>query len=455
MKTRRFFSSFFAALLCALILTAPALAAEGDKTLEDPAVQAKAALLVERTSGKVLYSLNPTTQLHPSSLVKIMTALLVLEAVEDGKLTLEQTLTASATALAATTGLTAGLDLGEEMSVRDLLGCMLVVSANDASHVLAEAVEGSIDAFVRRMNERAQELGCTNTNFTNVTGEHHDDMYTTAQDLYVITEEALKHTAFLPICDSADLIIPPTNTTSHERHYRTTNYLLSNWRALGYIYRDAHGIKDSSSTQAGHCLVTSAAKNDLEMLCIILGAQKVTLPDGKTQVQSFSEATRLMKWGFSSFSYQTILTPNDMLASMPVTMSDSDAVTLHSDREITVLMPVVLSPEDLTRTIRFTSKSVEAPVTVGQQLAEVALSYGDDVYAVVPLVALNSVAASETQIIERDVQTFFARTEIKIAMIAAAVLIVLFLLWKMTVGRRRYRYGRSVRGRGNYRGRRK
>lgn len=455
MKTRRFFSSFFAALLCALMLTAPALAAEADKTLEDPAVQAKAALLVERTSGKILYSLNPDAQLYPSSLVKIMTALLVLEAVEDGTLTLDQKLTASPTALAATIGLTAGLDEGEEMSVRDLLSCMLVVSANDASNVLAEAVAGTVNNFVLLMNERARELGCTNTNFTNVTGDHHDDMYTTASDLYRITEEALKHEAFLPICDSADLIIPPTNTTAKERHYRTTNYLLSNYRALGYIYRDAHGIKDSSSTQAGHCLVTSAAKDDLEMLCIILGAQKVTLSDGKTQVQSFSEATRLMKWGFSSFAYQTILTPNDMLASMPVTMSDSDAVTLHSNKEITVLMPVILSPEDLTRTIRFTAKSVEAPVTVGQQLAEVELSYGDNVYAVVPLVALNSVAASETQIIERDVQTFFTRTEIKIAIIAAVVLVLLVFLWKMTIGRRRYRYGKSVRGRSNYRGRRK
>lgn len=455
MKTRRFFSSFFAALLCALLLTAPALAAEADKTLEDPAVQAKAALLVERTSGKILYSLNPDMQLYPSSLVKIMTALLVLEAVEDGKLTLDQKLTASPTALNATVGLTAGLDEGEEMSVRDLLSCMLVVSANDASNVLAEAVTGTVDSFVARMNDRARELGCTNTNFTNVTGEHHDNMYTTAQDMYVITEEALRHEAFLPICDSADLIIPPTNTTSNERHYRTTNYLLSNWRALGYIYRDAHGIKDSSSTQAGYCLVTSAAKDDLELLCVVMGAQKATLPDGKTQVQSFSEATRLMKWGFSSFTYQTILTPNDMLASMPVTMSDSDAVTLHSDKEITVLMPVVLSPEDLTRTIRFTAKSVEAPVTVGQQLAEVELSYGDDVYAVVPLVALNSVAASETQIIERDVQSFFTRTEVRIAIIAVVVLVLLVFLWKMTIGRRRYRYGKSVRARGNYRGRRK
>ena len=448
MKTRRFLS-FFSVFLLIWILTVPTLAAETEKVLDDPAVQAEAVLLVERNSGKILYSVNADTQRYPSSLVKIMTALMVLEAVEDGKLTMEQKIAASPTAIAATTGVTAGLDEGEEMSVRDLLACMLVVSANDASHVLAEAVAGSIENCVAQMNARAQELGCINTHFTNVTGDHHDNMYTTAQDIFLITEEALKHEDFLPICDIADLIIAPTNTTAKERHYHTTNHLLSNWRALGYIYKDAHGIKDSSSTQAGHCLVTSAVKNDLDLLCVIMGAQKVTLDDGKTQIQSFSEATRLMKWAFNSFGYQTILTPNDMLASMPVTMSDSDAVTLHSAKEITVLMPNILTAEDLTRTIRFTQKSVEAPVEAGQQLAEVELSYGDDVYAVVPLVALNSVAASETQIIEREVQTFFSRSEIRIVIIAVIVLVLLILLWKMTIGRRRYRYGKSVRGRGN------
>ena len=454
MKTHRFLS-FFSAFLVIWILTLPVLAADTDKVLDDPAVQAEAALLVERASGKILYSHNADVQRYPSSLVKIMTALVVLEAVEDGTLSMDQKIATSPTALAATTGVTAGLDEGEEMSVRDLLACMLVVSANDASHVLAEAAAGSIENCVAQMNTRAQELGCVNTHFTNVTGDHNDNMYTTAQDMLLITEEAMKHEAFLPICDIADLIIAPTNTTAKERHYHTTNHLLSNWRALGYIYKDAHGIKDSSSTQAGHCLITSAVKGDLDLVCVVMGAKKVTLDDGKTQIQSFSEATRLLKWGFNSFGYQTILTPNDMLASMPVTMSDSDAVTLHSAKEITVLMPNILTPEDLTRTIRFTQKSVEAPVEAGQQLAEAELSYGDDVYAVVPLVALNSVAVSETQVIEREVETFFSRTEIRIALIAVVVLVILILLWKMTIGRRRYRYGKSVRGRGNYRGRRK
>ena len=453
MKTRRFLSAFFAFLLTFLLST-PAFAAETDKMLEDPSVQAKAALLVDRTSGTVLYSLNQDEQLYPSSLVKVVSALLVLEAVEEGKLSLDQQIPATATALAATVGATVGIDEGELLTVRELLACMLVVSANDASNILAEAVAGSVENFVTLMNQRARELGCTNSNFTNPTGEHNDNMYTSAWDMYLITEEAMRHEDFLPICDSADFIIPATNT-SDERHLRTTNYLLSNWWAIGYMYRDAHGIKDSSSTQAGHCLITTAAKNDLDLISVMLGAKKVTLDNGKTQYQSFSETTRLMKWGFSSFSYQTILTPNDMLASMPVTMSDSDAVALHSAKEITVLMPVVLAPEDLTRTIRFKTKSVEAPVEVGQQLAEVELSYGEDVYAVVPLVALNSVAVSENMVMERNVQEFFQRAEVKIAIISVVLLIVMFLFWRLTFGRRRYRYGKSVRGRNNYRGRRK
>ena len=446
MKTRRFFSAFFAGLLSVLLLCPAALAtdpAEPSKTPEDPAAQAKAALLVERGSDTVLYPLNADERLYPSSLVKVATALMVLEAIEAGQLSLEQELPATASALSATVGARIGLKEGE-----------LMVSVNDASNILAEAVAGSVPAFVEKMNARVKELGCTNTNLTNTTGEHDDNMYTSAHDLYLIAEAALSHEAFLPICDSADFIIPATNIAG-ERHLRTTNYLLSNWRAIGYRYTDAHGVKDSSSTQAGHCLITTATKDGLDLICVVLGAQKVTLDNGKTQVQSFSEATRLLKWGFANVAYKTILTPNDMLASMPVTMSDSDAVTLHSANEIVVLMPVRLTAEDLTRTIRFTSKSVEAPVYTGQQLAEVELSYGGTVYSVVPLVALNNVDVSQSMLMERDIREFFDRTAVKVSIVAVVGLIFLIIVWKLTIGRRRYRYGKSVRGRSNYRGRRK
>ena len=453
MKTRRFFSAFFAGLLCVL-LTVPAMADTTVKTLDDPAVQARAALLVDRTSDTVLYSLNQDERLYPSSLVKITTALLVMEAVDAGRLSMDMELTASQSAIRATVGLHSGIKTGEILTVRELLCCMLMVSSNDAANILAEAVGGTIDAFIDMMNRRVQELGCTNTNFTNTTGEHDDRQYTSAWDLYLITKAALEYEEFLTICDSPYTLIPPTNL-SGERALYTTNYLLSNWRALGYVFTDARGDKDASSTQAGYCLVSTAVKDDLDLVSVVLGAQRVILPGGKAQVQSFSETTRLIKWGCANFAYQTILTPNEMLASMPVTMSDLDSVALHSADDISVLMPKILRPEDLTRTIRFSAKSTEAPVAAGQQLAEAELSYDGKVYAVVPLVALNDVEASPSMLAERRIREFFGRIEVKIILILLAVLFLTVTAWLLTAGKRRYRYGRSSRSRSNYRGRRR
>ena len=454
MKTRRFFSAFFAGLLCVLLLTTPAMADTTAKTLDDPAIQAQAALLMDRKSGTVLYSLNQDERLFPSSLVKITTALLVMEAIDAGRLSMDQEITASQSAIRATVGLHSAIKTGEILTVRELLCCMLMVSSNDAANILAETVAGSVDAFVEKMNRRVQELGCANTNFVNVTGEHDDRQYTSAWDLYLITCAALEYEEFLAICDSPYTLIPPTNL-SGERQLYTTNYLLSNWRALGYVFTDAQGVKDASSTQAGYCLVSTSAKDELDLVSVVLGAQRVILPDGKSQVQSFSETTRLIKWGFANFAYQTILTPNEMLASMPITMSEADSVALHSADDISVLMPKILKPEDLTRTIRFSSKSAEAPVTAGQQLAEAELSYDGKVYAVVPLVALNDVEASPSMLAERRIREFFGRIEVKIILIVLAAAILAGTVWLLTAGKRRYRYGRNARHRSNYRGRRR
>lgn len=458
MKTRRFLSVFFLfALLCSLLLTPSALAEEG-KSVEDPAVAAKAALLVDQKTGTVLYGRNEHQELYPASLTKIMTALLVLEAVDSGKLSLNQEITASASALSTLSadGSSAGIKAGEVMTVRQLLDCMLIVSANEACNILAEAVSGSVDAFVDAMNQRAQALGCANTHFVNATGLHDSQHYTSAWDLYLITKEALTHSDFLTICDTADIVLPATNL-SDQRHLYTTNYLLSNWRAIGYRYSDAHGIKTGSTTEAGHCLVSSATQGSLSFISVVLGAEAVKLETGKTQVQSFSETTRLFKWGFDNFSYKTILTPTEMLASMPVTLSkEAGSVALHSTEDTVVLLPNTLKAEDLTRTIRFSAKSVAAPVSEGQKLAEVELSYGDTVYATVPLAALNDVTASPSLVRQQLLREFFQRTSVRILLVVLAILVVFLLGWKLTVGRRRYRYGKNVRQTGSsYRGRRK
>ena len=458
MRTRRFLSVFFLLLLLFNSFALPmALADEtAVKQVEDPDIQAKAALLVDAETGAILYEKNKDQELYPASLTKIMTALLVLEAVDNGQLSLSQKVAASSAAFAGLShdGSSANIKVGEELTVEELLYCMMVVSANEACNILAEAVSGSVEAFVEQMNQKAQALGCKNTHFVNATGLQDSQHYTSAWDLYLITKEALTHDEFMTICDTAQITLPATNL-SQERTLYTTNYLLSSWRALGYRYQNAHGIKTGSTSDAGHCLVSSAAKGSLSFISVILGAEKVTKPTGGSDVQSFSETSRLFEWGFENFSYQTVLTTTDMLASMPVTLSEIESVALHCSEDVVVLMPKVLSADDLKKTIRFQSKSVEAPVSMGDQLAEVELSYNGTVYATVPLVALADVPSSPSLVFKAQLREFFDRTIVKVICVAVILLILFLVIWKLTIGRQRYRYGKNVRRQRNYRGRRR
>lgn len=456
MKMKRFLLTFLLLLLTLNLLPLPAMAAEDDVTpVEALEIKAKASLLVDMASGTVLHAENEHAELYPASLTKIMTALMTLEAIDKGQLSLDQEVTASASALEglAADGSSAGIQAGETMTVENYLKCMLVVSANEACDVLAEAISGNVDAFVNAMNARAKELGCENTHFVNPNGLHDSQHYTSAWDLYLIMTEALKYPEFMSICDMGVAEIPATNLSPIRRLY-TTNYLLSNWRAIGYLYADAHGIKTGSTSEAGHCLVSSATKGSRSLLSVVMGAERVVGSDGVADVRSFSETRRMFDWGFENFSTQTVLTELDMLADVPVALSKIDSVAVHPKQELQLLLPNDVKPEDLERTLVI-QEDVMAPVTAGQELGSVELSLGDKVYASVPLVALNDVEASKLLTFWHNVQEFFSQTAVKIALIALAAVVVLALLWRVFFGRRHYRYGKPSRRTRGYRGRRR
>ena len=461
MKSKRFLSVFLLIVLVMGLWVMPFASADGtdgSPTLpEDPDIQAKAALLVDANTGAIVYAKNEHQELYPASLTKIMTALLVVEAIDKGQLSLDQEVTASSTIESLDTdGSTANIKPGEIMTVEQLLYCMLVVSANEACVILAEAVSGSVDAFVDQMNEKAQALGCENTHFVNPTGLHDSQHYTSAWDLYLITKEALTHKDFVRISDTGDITLPATNL--HEaRALHSTNYLISVWRSRGYINKNAHGIKTGSTSEAGHCLVSSAAKGSLSFISVVLGCDRLTLEDGEIRTMSFYETNRLFQWGFDNFSYKTILTADEYPKEVAVSLSKIDHVTVHPARDVEVLMPNGLAPEDLERTITLRSDPVEAPIAAGDKLGTIQLSYKGTVYASEDLLALNDVEASKLLTFWRDVKLFFAKPAVRIAGIVLAVLVVLVLLWKLIFGRRRYRYGRSVRSgpRQSYRGRRR
>ena len=460
MKTNRFLSVFLlVVLVMSLCVTPFAAADETSAPVEEPDIQCKAALLVDANTGGIVYAKNEHQELYPASLTKIMTALLTLEAIDEGKLSMDQNLTATATALEGLSadGSSANIQVGETMSVRNLLYCMLVVSANEACDILAEGVSGSVSAFVDAMNAKAQELGCKNTHFVNPNGLHDPQHYTSAWDLYLITRAAMEYEDFMTICDTADIVIPATNLSA-ERHLYTTNYLISTWRSRGYINSDARGIKTGSTSEAGHCLVSSAVRGSLSFISVVLGGDRVTLENNEIRTYSFYDTNLLFNWAFDSFSYQTVLEANQPITrEAAVSLSKIDHVTLVPANEVEVLLPKSLKPEDLEQTVTLKADPVEAPIAEGQVLGTMTLSYDGKEYATVDLLANNAVEASRLLVFWRDVKEFFSRTSVKIAAVVLLVLIVLLLLWNLIFGRRRYRYGRSVSsGRPrSYRGRRR
>ena len=265
---------------------------------EPPTVHAGFALVAESKSGEILFSKRAHDRAYPASLTKIMTVLLAIEAVERGDLSLDDTVTVSASALhnLSEYGSSAGLMVGEELSFRDLLYCAMLISANEACNVLAEQVAGNVTDFVAMMNAKAAELGCEGTNFVNTHGLHDEKHYTTAYDIYLITMEARKLPVFLQIAGTASHTVPATNKSA-ARGLTTTNHLISALRNPIYFYPDATGGKTGFTTPAGNCLVSSAEKNGLETICVVLSA--VRLEDGRAAV--YVDSITLHDWVFENY----------------------------------------------------------------------------------------------------------------------------------------------------------
>ena len=394
MKFKRFISVF---LLCTcltgLFLTPAA------EALEIPDIQAKAALLADVNTDAVAYAKNIHEKNYPASLTKVMT-------------------------------------------VKQLLQCMLIVSANEACNILAEWDAGSIAAFVDAMNAKAKALGCENTHFVNPSGLHDPDHYTSAWDLYLITKAAMQYPEFMEICDSAKAVIPATNL-SKERTLYTTNHLLSTWRVIGYRDKRAHGIKTGSTSDAGHCLISSAQEGELHFVSVVMGAERIE-ENGVGNLLNFSETSHLFDYGFKNFAYRTILEDKEIIQEVPVSLSKTDYVTVHPANNVESLFPRDLDPAELDRVISL-PETVEAPVTAGDKLGTMELRDGDTVYASVDLLASSDVTADKFMVFRHNVSLFFKKPAVKTVAIVLAVLLVLLVIFRLTGLSRRRRYGRNAR----------
>lgn len=445
----------FLSLLAAMVLPVGAVKSSSE-IINSMKVDSDAALLVDMDTDVVLYEQHADEKIVPASITKVMTALLVLEAVENGTLSMKEVVTASDDCWKGLDSTSSNQNIrpGEEMTVSDLLYCMMVASANEAGNILGERVAGSIKEFVALMNTRAEALGCKGTHFSNTHGMPERDHYSTCRDLYLITKAAMGYSQFREIVKTDEYYVEKTNL-SERRHFFNTNALLSNMKYRGYVYEPCIGIKTGTTEKGGHNLLSAAELDGKTLICVVIGCQARTKKDGSVEYTHFTESSRLLQWGFDNFSTITIVDQKKTYGEVPVTLStDTDSVAVAPERSISAELPKDITPEsfEMVPSLRST---VEAPVHKGDVLGTLVLYLDGKEYGAVNLLAVSDVEASaflkRKAMVEELLGTWYVK-----AGIGVAVLLILLLVLRLTVFRRRRRYGsRHVNRSGGYRGRRR
>lgn len=352
-----------AALVAALLLAVPAQAATAG-----PAVDAGAAVLMEKETGTVLYEQSAHDKMEPASVTKIMTLLLVMEAIDNGSLSADDMVTVSAYA-ASMGGSQVYLKEGEQMTVHDLLKAVAVASGNDASVALAEHLAGSEEAFVERMNQRAAELGMKDTCFVNCTGLPAAGHLTSAYDIALMSRELiLKHPSIREY------------TTIWMDSLRNGQFQLANTNKLIRFYEGATGLKTGSTDSAGFCLSATAERDGMELIAVVLHCSS---SDARS-----AAASSLLNYGFANYTLMDVY-PSQALPPVDVLLGESETVqpVLSTSSRILVEKSMV---NQVTTQLEL-CQDVEAPVEAGQKLGEMTVWVGDQQLQSIPIVADSAV----------------------------------------------------------------
>lgn len=415
--------------------------------LDEPELAVQAALLVDLDSGRILYSKNMEEQRSPASLTKIMTGLLAIEAVESGQCTMEELVTATADCQAGmdTDSSNASIVSGEEMSFGDYIRCAMIASACDACNVIAVHVAGSIDAFVSQMNEKAAALGCVNTQFADPSGLSSDNM-TTAYDLYLITKEAIKHEEFMNICNTTHVDIPATNVNA-ARSYNSSNALLTpnGTYGSGYVYEYAAGVKTGYTRAAGYCLISTAEKNGIRTLAIVLGGGGM-LNTGAETYDNFADSVKLYNWVFDNFSYREVLTSAEPVATATVKLAEGGGnAILRPAGSVTLLLPNDVDETARTLEVTVYEDKLVAPIAAGTVLGQASIRVNGVDYGVIDLVTNADIDMSKTEFIKQRLSEVFDKGWVKAVILVLVVLLVGYIALVMRYRSLRRRHLREKR----------
>lgn len=393
---------------------------------------AQNVLLADMDTDAVLFEQNADDRCAPASLTKIMTVLLAVEAIEAGEVTRVEYVTAAE-------GFRDGMDddsssanivLGERLRFEELLYCAMLASANESCNMIAMHLSGSVAAFAERMNQRAAQLGCTGTHFSNPNGLSSDDHYTTARDLWLIAREAMRHALFAEICGTAEYTVPATNL-SGKRELENTNALLNpnGMYGAGYAYDGVFGVKTGYTRAAGYCLVSAVERDGVRLMAVVLGCSG----SADTGYGHFSETARLYDWAFESFETRTVLDSAQSVWMGAAAYGQSAAV-LYPARELSLFVP---PEEDVTVDVSVDEALLTAPIAAGAQLGTATVRYGG-AEVTVPLVTRTPVERNELQ---WALHCLFTSVWFYLAVVVAGLVMAYVIRQKTAARRRRRRRG--------------
>ena len=381
---------------------------------------ASAAMLYELNSDTMVYAWNPDIQLHPASLVKIMTCLVALENAD-----LTDSVTVTSTAIATLPkDTTLNFVVGEVWTLEQMLYCLMVGGYNDAAVVIAEHVAGSQKAFVRLMNERAEQIGCVGTVFTNATGFHDDKQLSTTRDLVKILMEALKNEHFMDFF-SATIFRLPANDLHEARYMETPNYMMTYTITQEYYDVRVTGGRTGVTEARERCLIVTAESKGLHYIAIVMCAKATYDDEGKIKrFGSYEEVKQLISKGFNNHRVTQVLGDEQILTQYPVASGENSVAVGPAETFFTVLPTDILSSE---LSYRYQSTpSLTAPVEAGEYLTSVQVWYGNVCVAQSPVITKNrsdiATVADQSGNIEKTGEGF----QILLRLLAILGVLVLF-----------------------------
>ena len=350
--------------------------AEGNTDL---GLNAKSAILMEESTGNILYESNPDERLPIASVTKVMTMLLIMEAVDSGKISLDDMVTVSENAMSYG-GSTMFLETGEQLTVNDMLKGIAVASANDGCVAMAEHLAGSESAFVDMMNEKAKELGMENTHFMNTNGLDEDDHYSSARDVAIMSRELMKHETIF------------NYTSIWMDTLRGGKFQLANTNKLIRFYDGANGLKTGSTSKALCCLSAAAKRNDMQLIAVVLGAP--------TSAERFASAKSLLDYGFANYAVNTQITAGDEVQKIAVEKGvDKEVGVVASDSCSTLVKKG--QEDNITKEIKI-DETITAPIEAGQKIGTMTISRDGEVIADIDLNASSAVEKKGIGLIIKD-----------------------------------------------------